>query len=97
MTWYETSVIVLLILAVIRSLFNLVIAIANIRWLNGNSIQTGKLEKISAFTYPMSNRQKGIVVTLLSPEDPIMGYIIVAPNTKESRQLQQDMFKVFKH
>jgi len=50
---------------------------------------------ISTLIYPMNNQRKGVVVTFLSPQDPIMGYIVIAPSATEGRQLQQDMFKAF--
>ena len=54
------------------------------------------LQKVSPILYPMKGKQKGIVVTLISEWSPVMGYIIIASNPDEGRELQKRLFWLFK-
>ncbi len=54
------------------------------------------LQKVKPVLYPMKGEKKGIVVTLISEWSPVMGYIVVASNPDEGRELQKRLFGLFK-
>ncbi len=53
------------------------------------------LEKLKPVIYPMDNKKKGVIVTLISEWSPILGYIVVAPKRSEGQSLQKKLFKIF--
>lgn len=54
------------------------------------------LQKAGPLLYPMKGEQKGIIVTLISEWSSVMGYVVVAGNPDEGRDLQKWLFRVFK-
>ncbi len=54
------------------------------------------LQRVRPILYPMKGEQKGIIVTLISEWSPVMGYVAVAGNPNEGRDLQKRLFGVFK-
>lgn len=54
------------------------------------------LDLLCPLLYPINGEKKGIVVTLMNPWDPIMGYIVIAPDRIKGRELQQQLFNIFK-
>jgi len=53
------------------------------------------LQQVSPLIYPMNSEQKGVIVTLISEWSPVMGYIVVASNPDEGRELQKRLFGLF--
>ena len=54
------------------------------------------LQKVKPILYPMMGEKKGIIVTLISEWSPVMGYIVIASNPDEGRELQKRLFRLFK-
>jgi len=54
------------------------------------------LQKVSPILYPMKGEQKGIIITIINEWAPILGYVVIASNPDEGRELQQRLFKIFK-
>lgn len=53
------------------------------------------LDRLKSLLYPINGEGRGVVVTLMNPWDPIMGYIAIAPDMMAGRRLQQQLFDVF--
>lgn len=43
----------------------------------------------------MNGEKKGIIVTLISEWSPVMGYVVIAENPDEGRDLQKQLFGLF--
>lgn len=54
------------------------------------------LQKISRVLYPMKGDKKGIIVTSISEWSPVLGYVVIASNPHEGRDLQKKLFRIFK-
>ncbi len=53
------------------------------------------LSKLKPILYPIGQKQQGIILTLASQWDPILGYIVVAQNRTEGLKLQRQLFAIF--
>ncbi len=54
------------------------------------------LNLLGPLLYPMNGEQKGVVVTLMNPWDAIMGYVVIAQDKTQGRELQQQLLNVFR-
>lgn len=53
------------------------------------------LQRVGPILYPMKGERKGIIVTLMSEWSPVMGYVVIAENPDEGRDLQKQLFGLF--
>ena len=53
------------------------------------------LKKLKPILFPMSGEKSGVIITLISEWNPVMGYIVIAPNRSEGQKLQQRLLGMF--
>jgi hypothetical protein len=53
------------------------------------------LERLKPILYPINNEKKGVIITLISEWSAVLGYIVVAPNRIEGKNLQKRLFSIF--
>ncbi len=53
------------------------------------------LEKLKTILYPINGEKMGVIVTLISEWNPVLGYIVIAPNRSEGQKLQQRLLSIF--
>lgn len=53
------------------------------------------LKKLGTLLYPMEGQKTGVIVTLVSEWNPILGYIVIAPSRSEGQDLQRRLLNIF--
>ncbi len=62
----------------------------------GKNLPTGILiEKMKQILFPVQNRQKGVIMTLVNQQLPIFGFAIVAPTLLEIKNLYTELCKTW--
>lgn len=63
---------------------------------NGKRMEVEELlEKLKDILYPIKGEKRGVIITLISERNPVLGYIVIVPNRSEGKKLQQRLFGVF--
>jgi hypothetical protein len=52
------------------------------------------LDRIRPLLFPVQGERRGVIVTSVNVRDPVLGYVIVAPDPAEGRAMQEQLFEV---
>lgn len=63
---------------------------------NGKRMEVEELlEKLKDILCPIKGERRGVIITLVSGRNPVLGYIIITSNRSEGKKLQQRLYGVF--